>query len=206
MNPKKLTIRRIMDDASILQVFGDKSAIAENSPLQKYWEMMYKREGEESRLPYAGEEKIEKVLEFLKPRYMSQGELGIKDSKEWEIYKNKMGKNEFGELRSPEKPERIQSSYDRDVRYEMNRLKRHPDEPIMLFDDRENSNTVNNFFSITLSPFNYYRLTVPPGIWHAFKGHNHDLNLILDVADMEHQPDEIIRIDLDEISFNWSSI
>ena len=99
---------------------------------------MYKREGEESRLPYAGEEKIEKVLEFLKPRYMSQGELGIKDSKEWEIYKNQMGKNEFGELRSPEKPEKIQSSYDRDVRYEMNRRKRHPDEPIMLFDDREN--------------------------------------------------------------------
>ena len=69
---------------------------------------------------------------------MSQGELGIKDSKEWEIYKNQMGKNEFGELRSPEKPEKIQSSYDRDVRYEMNRRKRHPDEPIMLFDDREN--------------------------------------------------------------------
>ena len=76
----------------------------------------------------------------------------------------------------------------------------------VLFDDRENSNSVNNFFSVTLSPSNYYRLTVPPGIWHAFKGHNHDLNLILDIADMEHKPDEIIRIDLDEISFNWSSL
>ena len=76
----------------------------------------------------------------------------------------------------------------------------------ILFDDRENSNSVNNFFSVTLSPSNYYRLTVPPGIWHAFKGHNHDLNLILDIADMEHQPDEIIRIDLDEISFNLSSL
>ena len=75
----------------------------------------------------------------------------------------------------------------------------------ILFDDRENSNSVNNFFTITLSPSNYYRLTVPPGIWHAFKGHNHDLNLILDVADIEHQPDEIIRIELDEISFNWSN-
>ena len=75
----------------------------------------------------------------------------------------------------------------------------------ILFDDRENSNSVNNFFSVTLSPSNYYRLTVPPGIWHAFRGHNHDLNLILDVADIEHQPDEIIRIELDEISFNWSN-
>jgi len=76
----------------------------------------------------------------------------------------------------------------------------------VLFDDRENSHSVNNFFTVTLSPSNYYRLTVPPGIWHAFRGHNHDLNLILDIADMEHQPDEIIRIDLDEISFNWSGI
>ena len=65
---------------------------------------------------------------------------------------------------------------------------------------------IKNYFSVTLSPSYYYRLTVPPGIWHAFKGHNHDLNLILDVADMEHQPDEIIRIDLDKIPFDWSSL
>ena len=76
----------------------------------------------------------------------------------------------------------------------------------VLFDDRKNSNSVNNFFTVTLSPSNYYRLTVPPRIWHAFKGNDHDLNLILDVADMEHQPDEIIRIDLDKIPLDWSSL
>ena len=76
----------------------------------------------------------------------------------------------------------------------------------VLFDDRENSNSVNNYFSVTLSPSNYYRLTVPPGIWHAFKGHNHDVNLILDVADMIHQPDEIIRANIDDIHFEWESI
>jgi len=76
----------------------------------------------------------------------------------------------------------------------------------ILFDDRKNSNSVNNYFIVTLSPSNYYRLTVPPGIWHAFKGHNHDLNLILDVADMEHQSDEIIRANIDNIHFEWESI
>ena len=76
----------------------------------------------------------------------------------------------------------------------------------ILFDDRENSNSVNNFFTVTLSPSNYYRLTVPPGIWHAFKGHNHELNLILNVADMEHQYDEIIRANIDDIHFEWESI
>ena len=76
----------------------------------------------------------------------------------------------------------------------------------VLFDDRENSNSVNNFFSVKLSPSNYYRLTVPFQIWHAFKGHNHDLNLILNVADIEHKPDEIIRIDLDKIPFDWTNL
>ena len=76
----------------------------------------------------------------------------------------------------------------------------------VLFDDRENSNSVNNFFSIKLSPSNYYRLTLPVGIWHAFKGHNHDLNLILNVADIEHKPDETIRIDLDKILFDWTNL
>ena len=76
----------------------------------------------------------------------------------------------------------------------------------VLFDDRENSKSVNNYFSVTLSPSNYYRLTVPPGIWHAFKGHNHDLNLVFNVADMEHQPDEIIRANIDDIHFEWESI
>ena len=76
----------------------------------------------------------------------------------------------------------------------------------VLFDDRENSNSVHNFFSVTLSPSNYYRLTIPPGIWHAFKGHNYDLNLLLDVANMEHKPSEIVRIDLDKIQFDWNSL
>ena len=75
----------------------------------------------------------------------------------------------------------------------------------VLFDDRENSNSINNYFSITLSPSNYFRLTIPPGVWHAFKGH-HDVNLILDVASIEHMPDEIIRNDLDAIPFDWSSL
>ena len=43
-------------------------------------------------------------------------------------------------------------------------------------------------------------------IWHALKGCNYDLNRIFDVADMELQPDEIIRIDFDKISFDWSNL
>ena len=76
----------------------------------------------------------------------------------------------------------------------------------VLFDDRDNSNTANNFFSVKLSPNNYSRLTVAPGIWHAFKGHNHDLNLILDISDIKHQQEEIVRVNIDDIPFEWESL
>ena len=75
----------------------------------------------------------------------------------------------------------------------------------VLFDDRENSNSINNLFPITLFLSNYFRLTILPGVWHAFKS-NLDVNLILDVASIEHMPDKIIRNDLDAIPFDWSSL
>lgn len=40
---------------------------------------------------------------------------------------------------------------------------------------------------------NYVRLTVPPGIWFGFQGIGSSLNLILNIADILHDPDEVIR-------------
>jgi dTDP-4-dehydrorhamnose 3,5-epimerase len=76
----------------------------------------------------------------------------------------------------------------------------------VLYDDRKNSVSINQYYSVTLSLSNYHRLTIPPGIWHAFIGQNHDINLILDVANIEHDSDEILRKNIDEIPFNWNSI
>ena len=68
------------------------------------------------------------------------------------------------------------------------------------------TNQKNSFRTENIGEKRYVRLTVPPGIWHAFKGHNYDLNLILNVANMIHQPDEIIRENIDDIHFEWESI
>ena len=73
----------------------------------------------------------------------------------------------------------------------------------VVYDDREKSKTRGNFFSVEISVKVYLRLTVPPDVWLAFKGQGNDLNLILDVADMEHDPDEVERLGLDELSYNW---
>ncbi|WP_447471174.1 dTDP-4-dehydrorhamnose 3,5-epimerase [Vibrio harveyi] len=51
---------------------------------------------------------------------------------------------------------------------------------------------------------NYYRLTISPGLWVAFEGIGDSLNLILNIASLEHDPLEslskpIETFNLDEI-------
>ena len=74
----------------------------------------------------------------------------------------------------------------------------------VLFDDRKDSATHNNYMEILLSPKNYYRLTVPPQIYIASKGLGKGLNLLLNIADIEHDPSEIMRVDLDFIKYDWT--
>ena len=45
---------------------------------------------------------------------------------------------------------------------------------------------------------NYVRLTVPPGIWFGFKGVSISQNLLLNIADIIHDPEEVIKISIDE--------
>lgn len=44
----------------------------------------------------------------------------------------------------------------------------------------------------------YCRLTIPPGLWVAFKGLDTGLNLILNVASMEHDPSEADNLPIDQ--------
>jgi len=76
----------------------------------------------------------------------------------------------------------------------------------VVYDDRTGSGTRDNFLCVEISPDNYQRLTVPPGLWVGFKGVGNETNLILDVADMEHDPNEVERLDLDQIEYNWESL
>ncbi len=73
----------------------------------------------------------------------------------------------------------------------------------VIYDDRPESKTQGNFFDIIISEENYCRLTVPPGLWMAFKGIGENLNLLLNIADIEHDPMEIVRIELEAFKYNW---
>ena len=51
--------------------------------------------------------------------------------------------------------------------------------------------------------YHYARLTVPPGIWFGFQGLADSGNLILNLASIAHDPDEVERQEILEIKFNW---
>ncbi|MEO6962558.1 MAG: dTDP-4-dehydrorhamnose 3,5-epimerase family protein [Puia sp.] len=60
----------------------------------------------------------------------------------------------------------------------------------VLYDDRKESSQHRAIREITLSKENYQRLTVPPGVWMAFQGLSDDLNMLLNIASIPHDPDE----------------
>ena len=59
------------------------------------------------------------------------------------------------------------------------------------------------FFNVRLSHQNYQRLTVKPGVWMAFRGLGEN-NMLLNIANMEHDPQEAMNIPLKEIVYEWS--
>ena len=73
----------------------------------------------------------------------------------------------------------------------------------VIFDDREDSQTRGEFFEVEHSPANYQRLIVAPGLWMAFQGIGQESNLLLNIADIEHDPQEARNRPLDEIRYAW---
>lgn len=65
-----------------------------------------------------------------------------------------------------------------------------------------NENT-KQFFNVKLSKYNYQRLTIKSGLWVAFKGY-HEFNLLLNIASIEHNPNEALSMDLNKIKYNWN--
>jgi dTDP-4-dehydrorhamnose 3,5-epimerase len=58
----------------------------------------------------------------------------------------------------------------------------------VVYDNRPGSPIFQKPVEFFLSGENYKRLTIPPGIWFAFKGINEGLNLILNISSIEHDP------------------
>ncbi|WP_321491593.1 dTDP-4-dehydrorhamnose 3,5-epimerase [uncultured Desulfobacter sp.] len=75
----------------------------------------------------------------------------------------------------------------------------------VLYDDRLCSAKQGETFSVILSLENYYRLTVPPMLWMGFQGVGPESNMLLNIADIPHDPDEADRLDVDCIGYDWTN-
>jgi len=74
----------------------------------------------------------------------------------------------------------------------------------VIHDDRMGSPTKGSFYDITLGEGNYQRITIPAEVWVAFSGAGTGLNLLLNLANLEHDPTEIERKEnLEDIKYNW---
>ena len=71
-------------------------------------------------------------------------------------------------------------------------------------DLRKKSKTYKLKHKIILSQDPYFRLTVPPKIWFGFKGLGKEKNMLVNVANISHDPKEMLRKDILDFQFNWS--
>lgn len=70
------------------------------------------------------------------------------------------------------------------------------------------------FFSEDLSNYRlerigedrYARITIPPRIWFGFQGLSKGQNLVLNIANIPHDPLEISRKKIGEIEYNWNNL
>ncbi len=50
----------------------------------------------------------------------------------------------------------------------------------------------------------YVRITVPPGIWFGFQGLGAQPSLVLNIASIPHDPNEVERLALMDINYDWN--
>ena len=61
---------------------------------------------------------------------------------------------------------------------------------------------LEKFFTVKLSQSNYQRLTIQAGLWFGFKGIG-KYNILLNLASIEHDPNESKSIELNKINYEW---
>lgn len=78
----------------------------------------------------------------------------------------------------------------------------------VIVDDRPGNGAGQSVMEVVLSRENYRRLTVPPGLWMGFQGVDRGLNLLLNIADIPHDPAECEQLehDSDRIDYRWSQL
>lgn len=75
----------------------------------------------------------------------------------------------------------------------LNLLVPHGEIRIIVHNAEDNKDIITPLIDVVLGKNNYSRITIPPGNWVAFKGLSSEKNILLNVADIEHDPNESIN-------------
>jgi len=73
----------------------------------------------------------------------------------------------------------------------------------VIYDDRFESSSCGEFKVVELSRDNYNRLTISPMLWLGFQGIGKEENIVLNVASIPHDPEEVDKKDVEEFNFCW---
>ena len=73
----------------------------------------------------------------------------------------------------------------------------------VIHDDRIESSSYGEFKVVELSRDNYNRLTISPMLWLGFQGIRKEENIVLNVASIPHDPEEVDKKDVEEFNFCW---
>lgn len=67
-----------------------------------------------------------------------------------------------------------------------------------------NSDDIEEFRVEEIGEDRYVRLTVPPGIWFGFQGLGTPQSLVMNIASIPHDPNEVERMLLSDINYKWN--
>ncbi len=77
---------------------------------------------------------------------------------------------------------------------------------LVLYDDRKDSKTFGEINELYLGRDHYCLVKVPPFIWNGFKCVGNEAALVVNVASIPHDPNEIERLDPHQshIPYDWA--
>ena len=79
---------------------------------------------------------------------------------------------------------------------------------LVLYDNRENSKTKGEIMELFIGDQNYKMVKIPPGVTNGWKNIGLKEAILANCSDIEHQKDEMVRIDPyeNDIPYDWKVI
>ena len=114
------------------------------------------------------------------------------------LKKSDLGFNGFGEVYFSQVKYRNIKAWKKHKRMTMNLVVPEGSVRFVFYNEKE-----KNFKEYKIGENNYCRLTVKPSIWFGFQGLGKGKNIVMNIANMEHDPNESERKDVSDLHYLW---